>query len=111
MEHGPWSHLIGRAGKNTWNLLHNPAILELRGKCAELATPRAKLVALFDQGSWGMGQLESRPQRALTALGLLLLLHLGWETKFIVPLTAEYSLQAHLTKEPYQSTEEAARPT
>lgn len=60
-EHGPWPHLVGRAGKNTWNLLHNPATLGPRAECAEPTTPRAKLVALFGQRSGDMGQLESGP--------------------------------------------------
>lgn len=63
-EHGPWltpHHLSQEA-------------------TVELTTPRVKPGALFDGGSWGMGQLDSRPPRAFMALELLLPLHLNRET-------------------------------
>ena len=46
--------------------------LQLRGRQAELRVCRSKLVALFGQETWGMGQLELREQRTLSALELIL---------------------------------------
>ena len=40
----------------------NPAMVKPRDGQAELIVCKAKPVALFNQGTWGMGQLELRPQ-------------------------------------------------
>ena len=61
------SHLIRRAGENTWKLC-DPAIL------------RAKPVDLFGYESWSTAWCELRQQRAQPALELILSLHPGRET-------------------------------
>ena len=60
-------------------------------KAGKLIVCKEKPVALFNQGTWGVGQLELRQQRALQTLELLPLLCPGRE--FVAPLIAEYSLQ------------------
>lgn len=54
-----------------------------------------------------MSWLELRPQRALEALELLLLLHPGRETNLYPHLLLNHPL-AHVTRESYQSTQDAA---
>lgn len=68
-----WPHLTGRARKYTCKL-------ELRGRWTELNTSRVKPLALFSQGTWGMGLHESGPQaKSLVALELLFSLRAGKE--------------------------------
>ena len=99
----PQSHLTGRAGKKTWKQ-YNPETLEWRGR-GELITPTAKPVAVFCQGTWGTGRLESRPKKSISGLGAFLL-HPSQQSNSYpyLLLNTSFSLP---NKETYQSTQEA----
>lgn len=65
-----------KSSQNIWKLC-SPTTLKQRVWQAELIICRAKPVAPFGQGTWGGGQLESSPQRALLVLELLFLFSPG----------------------------------
>lgn len=60
-------HLARKQMENTWEL-PSPASLRHGVRQAHTIFRRAKPEAPFGQETWGVGQLESRPQRALLSV-------------------------------------------